>query len=325
MQENIYYNKFKNILLPIDYAALGALVVLIFFPLFFNVTVYFPEKKTIWFAFYHYLGPLIPAVIFPLLLWKLFHRNKTGTKKLLFRSSITFIAFAIVVFVHFNLKLWAQLINPLRFDEFYLYIDQSIPVIVDVFDWLGDTLRWNLNFLSNPYHEIFIMMFFMSYILHSIFNSQRVLEHLSGAISFVLLFGGLAYCVAPAIGPFVFAGSSSSTATYAQSRMMNFFAPFIMSGGDSYSPEFFVAGLAAMPSLHLAHALVFGYFAFRHIRYLGWAYVIPIIYIATDAISAKWHYFIDLIMGLFLAMFCVWFSKKLMQNKKFNLGFVAHK
>jgi hypothetical protein len=71
-------------------------------------------------------------------------------------------------------------------------------------------------------------------------------------------------------------------------------------GGD-YDSSYFVAALAAMPSLHLAHALVFLYFGLRYVRWLGFIYVVPVTFIAAEAVASRWHYLVDLPAGVAVA------------------------
>lgn len=65
--------------------------------------------------------------------------------------------------------------------------------------------------------------------------------------------------------------------------------------------------LAAMPSLHVAHAWVLLYYAWKHLRALGWLYLPCFLFLSSEAVVSRWHYLIDLVPGLIIA----WISIRL--------------
>lgn len=291
-------------LLPIEAVALSSVLVAMAAVLVLAMPLAYPDRGTVTFAAYHYLGPLVPGIALSGLIW--FAIGKRSGLSGHFISMVrSLIAFAIIVFVHFNLKLWAQLINPLRFDSAYAAVDGMLPFVIAGCDALGDMFRELLPFLPNPYHEVFIGLFFLSFVLHGVFNSPKVLGELLTAVALVLLIGGVAYVVAPATGPFVFFPPSDPGTVEVQKRMFDFYETYRASGGLAYSPEFFVAALAAMPSLHVAHALVFTGYAVRYLRPCGWLYLVPLVYLMADAVALRWHYLVDLPAGALVALVSV--------------------
>ncbi|MCF8151703.1 MAG: phosphatase PAP2 family protein [Burkholderiaceae bacterium] len=299
-------------LLPVEVIAVVSLLLLVVMPLVFSVRIYFPDEHALVFAAYHYLGPLLPAILLPAVVWVYrVARGRQGPVNHNIRAARTAIAFSATVFVHFNLKLWAQLINPTSYDSTYQHFDHQIASIATILEWLGDVFRAFLAYFPHAYHEVFISMFFISFLVHSWRRDSRVFDHLSASVSLVLLLGGLSYAIAPAIGPFIHEVGGNAVTTAIQTDMLEFHQSFITSGGAQYEPRFFVASLAAMPSLHFAHALTFGYFAFRYTRLLGWIYVLPITYIACDAVSSKWHYLVDLPAGVVVAAISIALASRL--------------
>jgi hypothetical protein len=308
------FRQVSNGFLAVEVMALISLVTLLAIPATFGVQIYYPDAGTLWFAFYHYLGPLIPVLVIPAALVRLLPKGRNSNRLPLIFGLRSGIAFTAVVFVHFNLKLWAQLINPHSFDSTYRNIDKALGPITVWMEWLGDSMRGPLSFLPHAYHELFVAMFFVSFLVHGTAGRPRDFHHLLGSVAAVLWIGGLCYALAPAMGPFVFESSTDPTTTEIQQHMFSFYSRFIATDGASYSPAFFVSAIAAMPSLHLAHSLVFGYFAFRHTHLLGWAYVLPITYIALNAVALKWHYVIDLPAGAMIAIVSIWLAGRLSKS-----------
>jgi hypothetical protein len=140
-------------------------------------------------------------------------------------------------------------------------------------------------------------MFGISFFIHGIQNDSVGFDRLLVAVSSILVVGGLSYAIAPAWGPFTYGPGDNPEAAVTQRAMAAFQQEFRSSHGANYDPRHFVAALAAMPSLHLAHALAFLYFAWRHVPWLGIIYLLPVTFIASEAVAAGWHYLIDLPAG----------------------------
>lgn len=112
------------------------------------------------------------------------------------------------------------------------------------------------------------------------------------------------YAVAPAFGPFIFDPSPSSDARLIQEAMLEFHLDFINSHGACYDPSYFVAGVAAMPSLHVANSVVFCLCAERDARWLLILYLPITFYIFLEAVVLRWHYMIDLAFGALIGWIC---------------------
>ena len=282
--------------------ALASLLLAVGIAQVFRLQFYFPSADAVLFIARHYLGPLLPALALPVLLVAR-HVSKSGPQSLLGLRLRGVAAFAVIVYVHFNLKLWAQLINPVLFDDVYMAADERLRSVVHLASALAGGYRDRLTDLPHAYHEVFVTMFVVSFSIHGMQSDRRGFDRLLLAISLVLIVGGLAYAIAPAWGPFVYEAGDSPDATAIQTTMASFQQSLRASHGGNYDSSYFVAALAAMPSLHLAHAAVFLYFALRYMRWLGFIYVVPVTFIAAEAVASRWHYLVDLAAGLVVA-FC---------------------
>jgi hypothetical protein len=205
------------------------------------------------------------------------------------------------VFLHFNFKLWAQLINPLRWDGVYQSIDQIFSPALVILENLRAGFALLPDLLRHPYHEVFIGMFIVSFSVHALKGHREILLRLVTPVATVLILGGLAYSVAPAWGPFIFAPAPDAVTSEIQSEMASFQHEFNRSDGAEYDPSKFIGALAAMPSLHLAHSFVFFLFGLRYARPLGFVYAPCFVFLAAEAVIGKWHYLIDLPAGIAIA------------------------
>lgn len=286
---------------PAEIVLIISLFVSFLLKIMFNLRFYFPDPVSFSFIQKHYLGPLSTALFLPLLI--IFITGlKTNFMQSLFKQIRILIAFAGVVFLHFNYKLWSQLINQKTFDDVYLAIDKHLLPIISILHKIRESLFKYIPPQLNLYHDIFVSMFVLSFVFHSALN--RKFDEMLTATTIVLAFGGICYSIAPAYGPFIF--EQSPVLHYnIQLNMYQFYKAFIQSGVTLYKGGYFVAALAAMPSLHIANAVVFTYYSIKYLKALSYFYIPFTIYLTIDAIVLKWHYIIDISFGVIVAVISI--------------------
>jgi hypothetical protein len=290
-------------LLTIEWAALagaaaaGALLAV------FPIRLFFPDTHSSAFALEHYLAGILLAAL--LIVWLNWRANWQFVCTESIRLVRQMLALCLIVFLHFNFKLWAMLVNPYRFDESYFAIDQALT-------WLDPAVGLlNLGFsplkalMPDAYHDVFVAMFLATFLCFAAANRRAAFERGLLAVALVLLIGGLAYLPFPAFGPFIYQSEVGSQADRIQQDMLGFMQTFVASHGKSYVGGNFIMPLAAMPSLHLAHAFVLLYYAWRHLRWLGYLYLPAFLFLASEAVASRWHYLIDLPAGLAIALLCI--------------------
>lgn len=299
-------------LLPIEWAALAGAVAASALLALFPVHFFSPDTHSSAFALEHYLaGILLAALLIVGLNWR-------ANRQFAFAESIRLIrqmiALCLIVFLHFNFKLWAMLINPHRFDESYFVIDQALP-------WLDSAVNLlNLGFsplkaiMPDAYHDVFVALFLATFLCFAATNRRLAFERSLLAVALVLLIGGLAYLPFPAFGPFIYQSPIGSQADLIQQDMFGFMRSFIASHGQTYVGGNFIMPLAAMPSLHLAHAFVLLSYAWRHLPWLGYLYLPAFLFLASEAVVSRWHYLIDLPAGLTIALLCIHIADRAIQG-----------
>jgi hypothetical protein len=248
----------------------------------------------------HYAAPIAITLVISLL-W-LAKRKSTNYN---FAGEVwqylrTCIAFFWIVGVHFNLKLWSHLINPHSWDPWFNEIDHHLPMIFAVAYPVATTVRRFWSF-SNSYSDLFILMFVIAFTYHGIKGGFKEFEKVVTTCALVLGIGGIAYSFAPAFGPLM---NEDPPFRY-MTAMKVFTINFIESRGLNYDPEMFAAVLAAMPSLHVAHATVFTWYALSYRRELLAFFIPVLIYICSDALATRFHYVIDLPAGFLVAFLCI--------------------
>lgn len=279
------------------------------FVLFFNLPIYLPDGGSSSFAINHYVTGAALAIAIGLAA-PFLHGSSPDFRNDTIRGIRNLLAFIVIVFLHFNFKLWAQLANPNLYDEAYQAIDNALSPLINWIFFLNSAFAGFKEHVPHAYHDVFVYMFFATYIVFALGKeSRKHNEELTVCLSLILILGGISYSIAPAWGPFIYGLGSSDAGTEIQRQMAAFQESFNQSGGAVYAGNQFVAALGAMPSLHSAHALALWCYARRHVPWLGYLQLPCLIFIFSEAIAAKWHYLIDLIFGAAITLICMLIAK----------------
>lgn len=301
-------------ILPLETVALGTTICAAAYMLLFSVHLYLPDGGSGLFALNHYATGAIVAALISLLSMQSTNCRGTGTSanKIWLHGLRNLAAFLLVVLLHFNFKLWAQLVNPHLHDVAFQAIDDTFSPVLRMATLLASAFEPIKTFMPQAYHDVFVYMFFSTFVVLALNPKARQhCEELAVCIALILAIGGISYSFAPAWGPFIYGAGDDQSAILIQNAMADFQHQFNTSGGRYYEGSFFVAALAAMPSLHSAHALALWGYARRHVAWLGYIYLPCLVFIFCEAIAAKWHYLIDLIVGVAITWLCMLLAGKL--------------
>lgn len=286
---------------------LGMLALMMALALGMGLPIIIPGGQRAAFVGVHYLYPLIGIGI-----WGIF--ALLGQKKYLAQTFlIAFPCYAIMMWTHFNIKLWAPYINPYNFDAFYWQIDQMLKPVVDA----CTVIRWWLDPIipveGNFYMIGFIALFYTSFCYHAFWAPHSFRKIFLGAMIFQGL-GTIAYLPFPACGPFLYEHGVSVQIAGAQQSMLAFHHEMLVHGPQyliEHGPTNLTAGLAAMPSLHTGGAFLFFLFALKYGRVLLPLYSLILLFIIITAVASRWHYLIDIPVGLALGWISVWLAEGL--------------
>lgn len=255
----------------------------------------------------HYLYPFVAVALF-FSLASLF-----GTKRHLAVVVVALVAYAVVLWAHFNVKLWSHYLNPTSFDSFYWMTDQSIRWLIDL---CIEATEWLVSLhpsMERFYVVSFVLLFVLSFTVHAV-NCPKEFREVFVAALLLQGLGGFAYSLFPAVGPFIYETGPVDHITQSQlgmyaayEQMREIGIPWFEANGQLY----FVAGLGAMPSLHSASTYLFTVFIWKYDRRLFVVYGPVFVLILIMAIGTRWHYAIDLPVGIALAQFCIWASPRL--------------
>ncbi|RYM13271.1 phosphatase PAP2 family protein [Sphingobium cupriresistens] len=166
---------------------------------------------------------------------------------------------------------------------------------------------------ANFYMIGYIAMFYCSFCYHAV-RTPTVFSQLVIAALLLQVIGTLAYLVAPAVGPFIYEQGLNPMVTSGQTSMFDFYQRSVAEGPawlQRNGGVAFTVGLAAMPSLHTAAACLFLGFAWQHGRILLPLYAFLTFFIMVTAVATRWHYLIDLPVGVLIAWASLALAKRL--------------
>jgi hypothetical protein len=210
------------------------------------------------------------------------------------------LAYGVVVIVHFNVKMWMNIVNPVRWDEEYWQIDQAMRPLIDGAFIVHDGAATILPMGNHLYLFAFLAMFVCSIVVHSM-RCFIVFRKVIFTAMLVHVLGAFSYLIMPAVGPFLYEAGNNALETARQVHMYQGYQA-LMAGGRPWiaqnGAENMFAAVAAMPSLHVASSAVFLYYAWKHERWLSYLYMPLFAFIVIEAVATRWHYIVDLFAGL---------------------------
>lgn len=228
-------------------------------------------------------------------------------------DAVVFLLFVWTLYFHLNLKLWLPLLNPTLHDELYYTVDLGLQPVVDLFVFLRAMAPASWPLFDQFYQHSLILMFVLTFGFlapgrHSHF------AHVVIAILLTMALGGFGYAVAPAVGPFLFEKGSNSVATLSQADMWAARQQLLAGGREwltSTGPQYFTGGLAAMPSLHIAHAAVMTWYAHKSGHAARWLFLALSLFIVIESVATRWHYLVDIPAGAVVALVVILLTNRI--------------
>lgn len=237
----------------------------------------------------HYVGPVRPS-------WRTIAQRAAGDYLLLG-------LFILVVYVHFNIKMWIPVINPHEYDRYYFAVDHDAAWLIGLFEDVRNLLARILPGADLWYQAAFFAVFVLSFLCHAL-GRRRFHYHNMTALLLIESIGPLTYLIAPAVGPFIYQRGVNMLATTAELQMLDVYN-LVRSGGvdwiRDHGAQFFAQPLAAMPSLHVGASFIIAYYAVKARLWVSPVAVCAFCWIFIESVAARWHYLVDLPAGMLLA------------------------
>jgi membrane-associated phospholipid phosphatase len=212
-----------------------------------------------------------------------------------------------------NLKTMIPLIRPGLNDDLLYGIDRAIFLGGHPFRWMnGLEIRGLPDLMVQSYLAFFFLLIYGP-IGAILFGSSRRLERVVATYIIAYFAGAAAYLALPAVGP-AFASETarifdSTSGFQIKTALLEMYRGFLTDPRNA--PVFPFEGLASLPSLHVAIALlsIHGLRAIE--RRLAALLVVPLVLLSISTLYLGMHHFLDLPAGVAVALFSLAAVKRL--------------
>lgn len=224
--------------------------------------------------------------------------------------------------IYSNLKAMVHLVHPGPMDSAFYALDRALFLGGDPFAWIQAHTSPALDTLMERCY--FFFFFFVPFGLTGayLFGSVRHFERTLAAFTFAYILGVLGYFMFPAMGP----AFCPDAAHFLQSTSNNEMKQYLMRAFVEFrkDPQRAVIvpfnGLAAFPSLHCAHSLLFMYYLGKKEIWMPVLLFVPLVLLLISTVWLGWHWAVDLLGGAGVAAATIWYVKRLYpEESKANL------
>lgn len=232
-------------------------------------------------------------------------------------DSYFLLLFVGVIYLHFHIKMWMPLINPALHDETFFAIDRHLSWLISIARQARAAVAFVVPNVDILYQAGFLGMFAMSLWFHAAGDRRWHFQNMT-AILIMEMMGALSYLLAPAVGPFLFEAGPNVLATAAQQAMLDSFRSLVATGPAwlaVHGGDYFTGPPAAMPSLHIAGAWIITYYAIKARSIAAPLMVFLFGWIAIESVVSRWHYVIDLPVGLLLATLAIVITNRMYRSR----------
>lgn len=232
------------------------------------------------------------------------------------------------------LKSAVSVVNPFSWDETFALWDRFLHFGVMPWEWLApllsdEVVTYFINFCYNIW--FFVVFFFLLKLAFSMKDNLLRQQYLIAFMLTWFLGGNVLATVFSSAGPAFYGRLGLSPDPYAdQMTMLHSIAQSVNVWAleaqnllwRGYADKNVIAGgISAMPSMHVATAVLFIFGGFGIHRVLGWAMVVYGSIILVGSVHLAWHYAVDGYVSIAITVFFLWLAgilarKQIAWNRK---------
>ncbi|MFA6428406.1 MAG: phosphatase PAP2 family protein [Candidatus Buchananbacteria bacterium] len=165
---------------------------------------------------------------------------------------------------------------------------------------------WNNYWLTEWFSLIYLLYLPLLIVapLYFYLHNKQLYRKITILICLTSIIGLTGYIILPAVGP--------------DSYLSDKFIQSII-GGPIFKLENFIISLVraprdTFPSMHVAHTAVILFFCWRRKRFIFWWLLPFVLSVWLSTMYLRYHYFIDVLSGVAVALLAYWLYLKLIQN-----------
>lgn len=215
--------------------------------------------------------------------------------------------------VYSNLKAMVPVIHPGLMDGTFYAMDKILFLGTDPYAWIQAHSSPKMDTLMS--RSYFFFFFFIVYGLSGayIFGTPLWYERAVTAFVIAYVIGVAGYCLFPAVGPAFY----EETAHFLRATSGDGLKRFLLGHYRDFCLNPQTAkiarcnGLAAFPSLHCAHSLLFMYYLGKKEIWMPVILFIPLVLLLISTVWLGWHWAVDLLGGVLVAWLTIRLTRRL--------------
>lgn len=220
------------------------------------------------------------------------------------------------------LKDTIPLFDRFSWDPHFAALDRTLHGGADPYTLLMPLLGtpWATTAINGAYHGWFFLLYFLVFI--TAFDTDNPVRRNTFLIAFVLtwaLGGNLLAILLSSAGPVYYEamgfGSDFTPLVETLHRFHEVSPVWALEVHqtllDGYLEDGPIRGISAMPSMHVASAVLMALCGFSYNRAIGWALTAFAVAIQLGSVHLAWHYAIDGYAGAAIAIGCWWLAARL--------------
>ncbi len=235
---------------------------------------------------------------------------------------VGFLAISVFAGTFAVLKDLVPLINPFSWDPYFAQLDQTLHGGYAPYELLMPLLGSPLitTIINAAYHFWFFLLYFIVFMTS--FDRDNAVRRNSFLIAMVLTWvigGNLLAAIFSSAGPVYYEVLGYGSEFVPLLDKLHEFAEISPVWAldvhamliDGYLNDGPVKGISAMPSMHVASAVMMACFGFSWRKWAGWLLVAFAIVIQLGSVHLAWHYAIDGYFGAIIGLVCWYVACKL--------------
>jgi membrane-associated phospholipid phosphatase len=311
-----FYNLFLKYLGPPFWLSLIALILLILLYSFFNLSLPSLNSINSWLIVLSLLF-FIAVIFFYQLIFK-FKEWSTMADLLkrvgysTWEFSFKVIPFFILLYIYDSLCNITQLVNNYQFDELLMRIDRLFLSGNDIAKIFEKIITPWLTGLLSFFYSTYFAFYLVNPIIYFFIKEKKAFDVVLTGIIITCYLGLIGYILVPCVGPIIY-----------QNRL--FTRDLVMPNGELYQNSndllasylFSRGSFHCFPSLHFGITFVWFFYAWKYLRrekYLKYFYYLHlpvIILLWFSTLYLRWHYLVDWLGGLIVALAGIWLAPKI--------------
>lgn len=233
---------------------------------------------------------------------------------------IAFLAITLMVATFAVVKDMISLVQPFSWDPAFAALDRALHGGVDPWRLLWPVFGtpWVTMAINVAYHAWFVVLYFM--VALAVFDRSDLHRRMTFLVAFALVWivgGNLLAIAFSSAGPVYYEAMGFGDTfvpqmerLYAMGETVPLWALDLQETLlYNYQTEGPVRGISAMPSMHVANAVLIALFGFAYARWLGWVLSAFALLTMIGSVHLAWHYAVDGYLGAILAVAC-WYGAK---------------